>query len=83
VICLNLLCKLGLHKWENYGKEVQIFWQEPGLVYGLTTRSNVVYEKRRCLRCGARFKRILVPNADGTLSSVGWAPDTEGEQHEE
>lgn len=78
-----LLCRLRFHEWENYGKGVQIFWQEPGLIYGLTTRSKVVFEKRRCLRCGAKFKRIFSNNADGTLSSIGWAPDTESDQPKE
>jgi hypothetical protein len=79
--CLGkpLLCRLGMHKWENYGKEIQIFWQEPGLIYGLTTHSTVVFEKRKCLRCGVRLRRKLIENPDGTLASVGWLPDTEGE----
>jgi hypothetical protein len=76
-VSLNLLCELGFHKWEDYGKEVQIFWQEPGLVYGLTTKSKMVHEKRRCLRCGVRLKRVFTPNPDGTMGSVGWAPDKE------
>jgi hypothetical protein len=71
-----LLCRIGFHKWENYGEERQIFWQEPGLIYGLSTKSKVVYEKRRCLRCGVKLKRIFSTNPDGTLSSVGWTPDT-------
>ena len=71
-----LPCRLGFHKWENYGEERQVFWQEPGLIYGLTTKSNVVYEKRRCLRCGVKLKRTFSTNPDGTLSSVGWTPDT-------
>jgi hypothetical protein len=74
--CLNLLCKLGLHKWENYGDTVQIFWKEPGVIWGLETHSRVVNEKRRCLRCGVKFKRKLVPNPDGTMSCVGWASET-------
>ena len=75
--CLGqpLSCRLGFHRWENYGEERQIFWQEPGFVYGLTTKSKVVYEKRRCLRCGVKLKRIFSTNPDGTLSSVGWTPD--------
>lgn len=83
--CLGrpLLCRLGFHKWKNYGGEVQIFWQEPGLIYGLTTESKMVYEKRQCLRCGVKFKRIFSTNPDGTMSSVGWAPDTEGDQPKE
>jgi hypothetical protein len=80
--CLSktLLCRLGLHKWANYGKEIQIFWQEPGVIYGLTTKSKLVFEKRRCLRCGLQLRRKLIENPDGTLASVGWLPDTESHQ---
>ena len=67
-----------MHKWQNYGNEIQIFWQEPGLIYGLTTKSKVVNEKRRCTRCGIKLKRKLSTNPDGTLASIGWLPDTEG-----
>ena len=83
--CLGqpLLCRLSFHKWKNYGEEMQIFWQEPGLVYGLTTKSKVVFEKRLCLRCGVKSKRIFSTNPDGTTSSVGWAPDTESDQPKE
>ena len=83
--CLGrpLLCRLRFHKWENYGKEVQIFWQEPGLVYGLNTKSKVVFEKRRCLGCGVKLRRKLIENSDGTLASVGWVPDTESNKPEE
>jgi len=73
----GLLCRLGWHKWENYGREVQIFWQEKGMIWGMDTHSKMVYEKRRCLRCGVAFKRKFVENPDGTLASVGWAKDTE------
>jgi hypothetical protein len=24
-----LLCRLGFHKWQDYGKEFEVFWQEP------------------------------------------------------
>ena len=85
----NWLCKLGLHRWRNYGESVVVTWEEPyhrwkGLYHmwnGLRkrpssshfrTRSRVVLTKRECLRCGISMKRILVKNADGTLSCVGW-----------
>jgi hypothetical protein len=82
--CLGkpLLCRLGMHKWENYGKEIQIFWQEPGLIYGLTTKSKVVFERRMCLRCGIKLRRKLTENRDGTLASVGWLPDTEDQPND-
>ena len=24
-----ILCRLGFHKWRDYGKQVEVFWQEP------------------------------------------------------
>jgi formamidopyrimidine-DNA glycosylase len=39
--------------------------------------SEVVYEGQECKRCGAKIRRKLVTNSDGTLSCVGWEPDTE------
>jgi hypothetical protein len=84
--CLNepLLCRLGFHKWRDYGNEIEIFWREP--TYSKTwaplserygAHHKVVYEKRECKRCGIKLRRKLVTNSDGTLSSVGWEPDTE------
>lgn len=26
---MPLLCSLGLHKWQNYGERVEIYWKEP------------------------------------------------------
>lgn len=95
----NWLCKLGLHKWRNYGDPVTVTWEEPyhrwkGLYHmwsGLRkrpsgssfhTRSRVVFTKRECLRCGISMKRILVKNADGTLSCVGWEPLSQPEYEE-
>jgi hypothetical protein len=75
-----LLCRLGLHKWQNYGKEVEIFWEEPPVGVGLRGKEmhrEKVYEKCACKRCGVRLRRKLVTNSDGTLSCVGWEPDTE------
>jgi hypothetical protein len=96
-----LLCRLGFHKWRNYGEEVEVFWQEPtvlklrGSAYYQDTESGevsreslyeghseVVYEGRECTRCGKKLRRRLVTNSDGTLSSVGWEPET-GEADEE
>jgi len=89
----NLLCKLGLHKWRNYGESVVVTWKEP--IYGagrvplrirrrlpLHTRGKKVLSKRKCLRCRINMKRILVKNPDGTLSSVGWEPISECEKDE-
>jgi hypothetical protein len=87
---LNLLCKLGLHKWRYYGESVVIARKEYAPPYKgrvlyprLTTRdlrfiprpqSKEALTKRKCLRCGISMKRILVKNADGTLSCIGWDP---------
>jgi hypothetical protein len=89
------LCRLGFHKWRNYGNEVEVFWQQPALTketvrWGrqhmqedidvksvLETRGKIVYEGRECKRCGIKLRRRLVTNSDGTLSCVGWEPDTE------
>jgi len=62
---------------------MMIHWQEKGLVYGFETQSKMVHEKRKCLRCGVKFKRRLVPNPDGTLSCIGWDPDTEPEKEDQ
>ncbi|HML03420.1 MAG TPA: hypothetical protein VK487_08620 [Candidatus Bathyarchaeia archaeon] len=98
-----LLCRLGFHKWRDYGKEFEVFWKEPAPVgvgiqgaRGATrggaiapdssqqptganfeTHSKIVHEGRECTRCGMRLKRKFTTNSDGTLSSVGWEPDTE------
>jgi len=77
----NWLCKLGLHKWRNYGDSVVITWKEPGAIVptSYTTQSKEVLTKRKCLRCGVRMKRRLVHNLDGTLSCIGWDILSEGE----
>jgi hypothetical protein len=88
-----LLCRLGLHKWQNYGNKVEVFWEEPnhiktgakgtfgtrvGPPHGnIEVHSKVVYERRECTRCGIKLRRKLATNSDGTLSSIGWEPDTE------
>jgi hypothetical protein len=83
----NWLCKLGLHKWEDYGESVMLTRKEP-MTYVWPTWAHrkwrrwrgtpkkflgkKVRTKRKCLRCGINMKRILAKNLDGTLSSVGW-----------
>jgi hypothetical protein len=76
-----LLCKLGLHKWQNYGEKIEVFWRDRprATLYGPTyerARGEVVYKKRRCKRCGIKLRRTLVTNSDGTLSCIGWETDT-------
>jgi hypothetical protein len=81
-----LLCKLGFHKWRNYGDEIVISWKEPAYVKArgaggskiwLESHQEAVFEGRECKRCGVKLRRKLVENSDGTLSCVGWEPDTE------
>lgn len=88
-----LLCRFGFHKWRNYGNKVEVFWQEPmalkagvrdsfGTNVGspesnIEAHSKVVYEGRQCKRCGMKLRRKFVTNSDGTLSCIGWEPDTE------
>jgi len=82
-----LLCRLGFHKWQNYGKEVEVFWQEPTraresaavlsapsevLNRRFEKRHEAVYEGKQCKRCGVIMMRKFVTNSDGTLSAVGW-----------
>jgi hypothetical protein len=75
-----LLCGLGFRKWQNYGNKIEVFWEEPPRGIGLRARerrSETVYERCACKRCGVKLRRKLVTNSDGTLSCVGWEPDTE------
>ena len=82
-----ILCRLGFHKWQDYGKEVEIFWQEPPigkdkipshtppseiLTDAFETHHKIVHEGKQCKRCGIRLMRKFEMNSDGTLSSVGW-----------
>jgi len=81
------LCRLGFHKWHNYGRQVEVFWQESragiggvrysGRYYGFAKHSETVYERSLCKRCGAKVRRKFATNPDGTLSCVGWEPDAE------
>ena len=43
----------------------------------LETRGKILHEGRECKRCGMKQKCVCVTNSDGTLSFVGWKPDTE------
>jgi len=69
----SLWCKLGLHKWKNYGKQVLITWKEPGFVLGIKKEiRKYVFSERECLRCGIKEKRKFSENLDGTLAAAGW-----------
>jgi hypothetical protein len=75
-----LLCRLGLHRWQNYGNKVEVFSEELPVGVGLRARerhSRTVYEKCVCKRCGIKLRRKLATNSDGTVSSVGWELDEE------
>ena len=89
----NWLCRLGLHKWRNYGESVVVTWKEHihdshhritriGIRSRSRTKSKQVFTNRECLRCGIRMKRRLVRNSDGTLSSFGWEPISKYEEDE-
>jgi hypothetical protein len=79
------LCRLGFHRWLNYGNKVEVFWEEPPLGVGgsryfknrMEKHSKIVYEKCVCKRCGIKLKRKLATNPDGTVSSIGWEIDPE------
>jgi hypothetical protein len=87
------LCKLGFHKWRNYGESVVVTWQErtpwgrardPAVstrkvLRRFGTHSREVFTRRKCLRCGVDLKRRLVKNPDGSLSCVGWDSTSEFE----
>jgi hypothetical protein len=64
-----LLCRLGFHKWRNYGGMFEVFNRS------YASPEDAVYERRECKRCGIRLRRTFVTNPDGSLSCVGWEPD--------
>jgi hypothetical protein len=67
------LCRLGLHRWKNYGEIVKISWKEPGFVPSTTEKiEKYVHSERMCLRCGMKEKRIYAGNRDGSQAAVGW-----------
>jgi len=82
----NWLCRLGLHKWRDFGESVVVTWTEPSPGMGrlqaqwrpyvgevrFDQDSRNVFTERECLRCGIAMKRRIVTNFDGTLSCVGW-----------
>jgi hypothetical protein len=72
-----LPCRLGIHKWKNYGEIVKIAWKEPGFVPSTTQKiEKYVYSERECLRCGMRLRRLFAPNRDGTQAAIGWEKTT-------
>jgi len=91
---MNWLCRCGMHDWSYYGESVVVTWKEPPYGSGRTrpygsrripmlTRGRKVFNKRRCLRCGIRMKRIMIKNADETFSSGGWEPLSEPEHEQD
>lgn len=78
-----LLCRLGLHKWENYGEVVVIEWKEPGFAPGTTAKiKKSVHAERKCPRCRTVEKRIFADYADGTRAAVGWEKVTDNTQNQ-
>jgi len=86
------LCRLGFHKWQDYGNQVAISWGEPETVFHGETvggwgvpptrearglHTKLVFEGKQCKRCGVRLMRKFVKNSDGTISCVGWEPSTQ------
>ncbi|MGB9135385.1 MAG: hypothetical protein WCC63_07395 [Candidatus Bathyarchaeia archaeon] len=68
-----LLCRLGVHKWRNYGARVLVVWKEPGLLPGTKAeRRKHVLSERECLCCGVKMKRTFSENLDGTQAATGW-----------
>ena len=75
----RFLCRIGIHKWRNYGERVEIAWTESGLVPGIKKEMHRrVFSERECLRCGIREKRKFDENIDGTKAAMGWERITEG-----
>jgi hypothetical protein len=75
---LNWLCRLGLHKWRDFGESVVITWKEPAVIKTpyekFTQKSRKVFTRKKCLRCGIKMKRRFVGNPNGTSSCIGWEP---------
>lgn len=68
-----LLCKLGVHRWRNYGERVLIVWKEPGFIWGTKVEKRKhVNSERECLWCGLKEKRTFSENLDGTMAPTGW-----------
>lgn len=68
-----LACRLGLHKWQDYGEVVLIEWKEPGFVPSTKeTIRKYVHSQRKCSQCGLAEKRIFADNRDGTKAAIGW-----------
>ena len=91
----SFLCRLGFHKWQNYGNEVLIFCQAAIFaryeapewaryqMFFWDKFPKVVYEGKRCKRCDRVLMRKFVKTSDGTLSCVGWEePHAEETQKE-
>jgi hypothetical protein len=76
-----LLCRIGLHKWRNYGDRVLISFKEPGIIPGIKREERKhVYCERECLRCGIKEKRKFTDNIDGTLAPIGWVRIVEADE---
>ncbi|MGA2308719.1 MAG: hypothetical protein ABSG57_04105 [Candidatus Bathyarchaeia archaeon] len=78
----SLLCRLGLHKWKNYGEVVKISWKEPGFVPSTTEKiEKFVHSERMCLRCGIKERRRFAENRDGSQAAIGWERINNGTQN--
>jgi len=67
-----LLCRLGFHKWKNYGERVMVVWREPGFLPGTkVNKKKYVFSKRSCLRCGVTEEKQFSETIDGQLEITG------------
>jgi len=67
-----LLCKLGFHKWKNYGEQVMVVWREPGFLPGTkVNKKKHVFSKRSCLRCRVTEEKQFSETIDGQLEITG------------
>jgi len=79
-----LLCRLGLHKWKNFGEVIMTTWKEPGAFPGTTTKiKKYLQSERKCSRCGIMEKRIFADNPDGTKAPMGWTKTSDETQKSE
>ena len=76
----SMRCKLGVHKWRNFGKKALVSWKEPGFLPGTkVNKRKYVFCERECLICGMKQRRKFSENIDDTLAIIGWENIEESE----
>ena len=69
---VSALCRLGFHKWKNFGEPVFVVWKEPGFFPGTKVKKKkYVFAKRECLRCGVREEMKFSETIDN-FSIYNW-----------